>query len=59
MLISLSFAITLFGIPAGPINPVQLLASNPGVPASATVGSSGIKGDRRLVVTPSAVSFLI
>src|SRR6185295_5224351 len=54
---SLSFAMTDFGRPVGPIRPDQLLASYPAVPDSATVGSSGMSAERRLVVTPNAASF--
>src|SRR5258705_13668100 len=54
---SLSFAITGFGRPVGPISPDQLLASYPAVPDSATVGSSGMNAERRFAVTPNATSF--
>src|SRR5260221_11755907 len=45
-----------FGVPLGAIRPNQELTSKPGRPASSTVGTSGMEGERSLVVTASARS---
>jgi hypothetical protein len=51
-----SFSTTAAGVPAGTQIPYQIGKSNPGTPASAIVGTSGSKADRRAVVTPSGNS---
>ena len=43
-----------FGVPAGAINPSQMVASYPGTPASVTVGTSGSTSERVLPVVASA-----
>jgi hypothetical protein len=51
---ALSRATTVFGTPAGATMPFQVLASYPGTPASAIVGTSGRASERFVLLTPSA-----
>ena len=51
-----SLATTSAGVPAGTQIPYQIGKSNPATPASAIVGTSGSKVERRAVVTPSGRS---
>src|SRR5262245_3822867 len=53
----LSLSTTGLGRPAGPITPLQVLASYPGIPASAIVGRSGNPGERLGPLTASAFTF--
>src|SRR6476660_8842250 len=45
-----NLSVTGFGVPAGAINPSQIVASYPGTPASAAVGTSGSTPERALPV---------
>src|SRR5258707_373162 len=49
-----SLSITGFGVPAGAINPSQMVASYPGTPASPAVGTFGSTLERVLPVVASA-----
>src|ERR1700722_12575922 len=58
LITSLTAALSLstigFGVPAGAINPSQMVASYPGTPASWAVGTSGSTPERVLPVVASA-----
>src|SRR5215470_10998542 len=54
LMAALSLSTIGFGVPAGAIRPSQIVASNPGTPASAMVGTSGSTLDRVVAVVPSA-----
>src|SRR6266851_6466875 len=51
-----SLSTTPAGVPAGTHIPYQIGKSNPATPASAIVGTSGNRTERRAVLTPSAMS---
>src|SRR6184192_2400330 len=51
-----SLSITPAGVPAGAHSPYQMGKSKPATPASAIVGTSGNRAERRAVLTPSATS---
>jgi len=53
LMAALSLSTIGFGVPAGAIRPSQMVASNPGTPASAMVGTSGSTLDRVVAVVPS------
>src|SRR5690349_18164649 len=54
---ALSFAMIAGGVFAGTKTPYQPTTSKPRTPDSATVGNSGIRGERRAPVMPIARSF--
>src|SRR6202165_4050474 len=54
-----SLSITGFGVPAGAINPSQMVASYPGTPASVAVGTFGNTFERILPVVGSARTWVL
>src|SRR6202035_382918 len=54
LIAALSFSTIGFGVPAGAMMPSQMVASKPGTPASAMVGTSGSTLERVVAEVPSA-----
>jgi hypothetical protein len=52
---ALSLVVMVFGVPLGSQSPCHCEMSNPGNPASSSVGMSGAESSRALVVTPKAL----
>src|ERR1700719_3992597 len=54
LMAALSLSTIGFDVPAGAMRPSQMVASKPGTPASAMVGTSGSTFERVVAVVPSA-----